>query len=98
MQGKGMDGQIEGQIQDKKGEILSNLSYKLFFKNLNSVVASMLFRSEILKLSMHGDRKFRHGSNTDLWEGLLAIQKKLSEISREALRETTRHRIYRYIF
>lgn len=93
-----MDGQIEEQTEDKKEEMLSNLNNSLFLKNLNSLISNTLFRSEILNQSMHGHRKFKHGSNTDLLEGLLTIQKKLSEISRDTLREKTLHRIYRYIF
>lgn len=54
MQRKGMDGQIEGQTEDQKGEILSKLNHNLLFKNLNSLISNMLFRSEILKQSMHG--------------------------------------------
>lgn len=42
----------------------------------------MLFRSEILKQSMHGHRKLRCGSNTDLLEGLLRVQKKLTNLQR----------------
>lgn len=87
------DGQIEGQTEDKKEELLSNLNSDLFSKNLNSIISNTLFRSEILELSVHGHRKFRHGSNTDLLQGLLTIQKKLSETSRETLREITLHGI-----
>lgn len=76
-----MDGQIEGQTEDKKGEILSNLNCDLFLKSLNSIIANMLFRSEIVKQSRHGHRKFRHGSNTDLLEGLLTSRRNCQKSS-----------------